>query len=166
MKTTDTSKIPFFHNFIATGFGSGYSPVAPGTAGALVATLIWWGYSAALNDYISIISITAILVIVFTVLGVWSSGVSEKYWGEDPSRVVVDEMVGTWIHDCRIRAVPFLRYTEAVGHPQDGKTAWRLRHYGRRYPVGHLRNDCYFHFQTISLSIHNGEQVTDFNNSR
>ena len=62
MKTTDTSKIPFFHNFIATGFGSGYSPVAPGTAGALVATLIWWGYSAALNDYISIISITAILV--------------------------------------------------------------------------------------------------------
>ena len=50
MKTTDTSKIPFFHNFIATGFGSGYSPVAPGTAGALVATFIWWGYSAALND--------------------------------------------------------------------------------------------------------------------
>ena len=97
MKTTDTSNIPFFHNFIATGFGSGYSPVAPGTAGALVATLIWWGYSAALNDYISIISITAILVIVVTVLGVWSSGVSEKYWGEDPSRVVVDEMVGTWI---------------------------------------------------------------------
>ena len=97
MKTTDTSKIPFFHNFIATGFGSGYSPVAPGTAGALVATLIWWGYSAALNDYISIISTTAILIIVFTVLGVWSSGVSEKYWGEDPSRVVVDEMVGVWI---------------------------------------------------------------------
>lgn len=97
MKTTDTSNIPFFHNFIATGFGSGYSPVAPGTAGALVATLIWWGYSAALNDYISIISTTAILIIVFTVLGVWSSGVSEKYWGEDPSRVVVDEMVGTWI---------------------------------------------------------------------
>lgn len=97
MKTTDTSKIPFFHNFIATGFGSGYSPVAPGTAGALVATLIWWGYSAALNDYVSTLSITAILIIVFTVLGVWSSGVSEKYWGEDPSRVVVDEMVGTWI---------------------------------------------------------------------
>lgn len=71
-------KDTIFHNFIATGFGSGYSPVAPGTAGALVATLIWWGYSAALNDYISIISITAILVIVFTVLGVWSSGVSEN----------------------------------------------------------------------------------------
>ena len=29
------SKIPLFHNLIASGFGSGYSPIAPGTAGAL-----------------------------------------------------------------------------------------------------------------------------------
>ena len=27
-------KPPFFHLFMATGFGSGFSPVAPGTAGS------------------------------------------------------------------------------------------------------------------------------------
>ena len=30
-------------------------------------------------------------------LGVWSSSVSERSWGEDPSRVVMDETVGEWI---------------------------------------------------------------------
>lgn len=90
-------KAPLFHNFIATGFGSGYSPIAPGTAGALLAMLIWWGYSLLFNHCISIPVLTFIVIVVFTFAGVWSSSVVEKYWGEDPSRVVVDEMVGTWI---------------------------------------------------------------------
>lgn len=90
-------KAPLFHNFIATGFGSGYSPIAPGTAGALLAMLIWWGYSLLFSHCISILVLTFIVIVVFTFAGVWSSSVVEKYWGEDPSRVVVDEMVGTWI---------------------------------------------------------------------
>lgn len=90
-------KAPLFHNFIATGFGSGYSPIAPGTAGALLAMLIWWGYSLLFSHCISIPVLTFIVIVVFTFAGVWSSCVVEKYWGEDPSRVVVDEMVGTWI---------------------------------------------------------------------
>ena len=89
-------KAPLFHNFIATGFGSGYSPIAPGTAGALLAMLIWWGYSLLFSHCISIPVLTFIVIVVFTFAGVWSSSVVEKYWGEDPSRVVVDEMVGTW----------------------------------------------------------------------
>lgn len=97
MRTNDTSKIPFIHNFIATGFGSGYCPIAPGTAGALLATLIWWGYSYLYSDYTLTLCTTVFLVVLFTILGIWSSGISEKYWGEDPSRVVIDEMVGTWI---------------------------------------------------------------------
>lgn len=96
-------KIPLFHNLIATGFGSGYSPVAPGTAGALLAMLIWWGYSYFLPDGFSIQLLTLITVAVFTVLGTWSSCIAERYWGEDPSRVVVDEMAGTWI---ALSAVP------------------------------------------------------------
>lgn len=90
-------KAPLFHNFIATGFGSGYSPIAPGTAGALLAMLIWWGYSLLFSHCISIPVLTFIVIVVFIFAGVWSSSVVEKYWGEDPSRVVVDEMVGTWI---------------------------------------------------------------------
>jgi phosphatidylglycerophosphatase A len=85
-----------FHKFIATGAGSGYCPKVPGTAGAAFATIIWWILSLFLFPQTLFIT-TLFLVILFTVLGVWSSGVMESVWGEDPSRVVVDEMVGVWI---------------------------------------------------------------------
>lgn len=81
---------------IATGFGSGFSPVAPGTAGALLALLLWVvGY--LLLPFALLQVILAVMVLLFTVLGIYTSGVMERYWGEDPSRVVVDEMVGVWI---------------------------------------------------------------------
>ena len=85
-----------FHIIIATGFGSGYFPIAPGTAGAIFAGLIWFALSMIIKYY-TLFFFTAILILVFTFLGVWSSGVMEKYWGKDPSKVVVDEMVGVWI---------------------------------------------------------------------
>lgn len=90
-------RMPLFHKIISTGFGSGYCPVAPGTAGALLATVVWLAYSSLTDDYPTTMAITAGLVIVFTILGIWSSGISEAYWGKDPRRVVVDEMVGVWI---------------------------------------------------------------------
>ena len=37
------------------------------------------------------------ITIVTTLLGVWSSGVVEKIWGKDPSRVVIDEVAGMCI---------------------------------------------------------------------
>ena len=81
---------------MATGFGSGFSPVAPGTAGALLAVLLWVaGYF--LLPFAQLQVLLAVLVVYFTVQGVYSSGVMEKHWGEDPSRIVVDEMVGVWI---------------------------------------------------------------------
>jgi phosphatidylglycerophosphatase A len=86
-----------FHKIISTGFGTGYCPVAPGTAGAIFATIIWWILSLILPLPHSLLIATALLVVVFTILGVWSSGIVESIWGEDPSRVVVDEMVGVWI---------------------------------------------------------------------
>lgn len=97
---------PFFHVVIGTGFGSGYSPVAPGTAGAAVALLAWYGVGAFVGFPVLQI-VTSFLVVVFFVLGVWAGNVLEKYWGEDPSRVVVDEMVGVWIS---LLAVPSYGY--------------------------------------------------------
>ncbi|GHT61803.1 phosphatidylglycerophosphatase A [Bacteroidia bacterium] len=85
-----------FHKIIATGFGSGYCPIAPGTAGAILATIIWWGLSLFFPAQPLLLT-TGLLIIAFTILGIWSSGVMETIWGEDPSRVVVDEMVGVWI---------------------------------------------------------------------
>jgi len=86
-----------FHIIVSTGFGSGFSPIAPGTAGAVLATLIWFGLSRAIHAQDTLFTFTAVLIVLFTALGVWSGGVMENEWGKDPSRVVVDEMVGVWI---------------------------------------------------------------------
>lgn len=84
------------HIIIATGFGSGFSPIAPGTAGALLATAIWFGLSYLVS--FSLLQIlTSLLIVLFTIAGIWSANGVEKIWGKDPSRVVVDEMVGVWI---------------------------------------------------------------------
>lgn len=81
---------------IASGFGSGFSPFAPGTAGALLATLIWIGLAFIVSP-LYLFPITATLIIIFTLLGIWSANNLEPFWGKDPSRIVVDEMVGVWI---------------------------------------------------------------------
>jgi phosphatidylglycerophosphatase A len=85
-----------FHIIIASGFGSGYSPVAPGTAGSLLATVLWLALSYFFPHYLLLIT-TSILIVLFTILGIWSANELEPYWGKDPSRIVVDEMVGVWI---------------------------------------------------------------------
>lgn len=91
-----THRPPFFHLLVATGFGSGFSPVAPGTAGALLAVLMWVaGY--LLLPFAGLQVLLAVFIVYFTIQGMYSSGVMERYWGEDPSRVVIDEMVGVWI---------------------------------------------------------------------
>lgn len=41
-------------------------------------------------------------------------GVSEKYWGKDPSRVVIDEMVGTWIALLAVPADNYIGYMFAA----------------------------------------------------
>lgn len=81
---------------IGTGFGSGFCPVAPGTAGALLATLVWFGLAAVVSSTV-LVYITIFLILLFTILGIWAANQLEPCWGEDPSRVVVDEMVGVWI---------------------------------------------------------------------
>ena len=81
---------------IGTGFGSGFSPVAPGTAGALQAFAVWYVLSFLVSSS-ALLWLTVLLVLAFTVAGVWAANRLEQAWGEDPSRVVVDEMVGCWI---------------------------------------------------------------------
>ena len=56
---------------------------------------------------------------IFTCLHIYffrhlSSGVSEKYWGKDPSRVVIDEMVGTWIALLAVPADNYIGYMFAA----------------------------------------------------
>lgn len=87
---------PWFHVILSTGFGSGFVPIAPGTAGALVALALWWvGYMYLPVDVL--FWVTLITTIAVTIVGTWTSNVMEKYWGEDPRTVVIDEFIGVWI---------------------------------------------------------------------
>lgn len=56
--------------------------------------------------YTHVLLVTAILAVVSTLISIRPINRLEKCWGEDPSRVVVDEMAGVWI---TLLAVPASR---------------------------------------------------------
>lgn len=87
---------PLFHVILSTGLGTGFVPIAPGTAGAFFALVEWYVLYLFL-DTTSLFWITLALIVVTTIVGGWTSNVMEKYWGKDPRAVNIDEFVGTWI---------------------------------------------------------------------
>jgi len=84
-------RAPFAARFIATGFLSGYSPVAPGTAGSLVGLALYLipGFEAP--------SLLGAAIAAAFCIGVYTAAQMERELGEDPPVVVIDEVVGMWI---------------------------------------------------------------------
>ena len=84
---------------IATGFGSGYAPIAPGTAGAALGCLLLWGFIHFFGEaaYWPFQIGFLLVIIITTIIGAIATREVEKEWGEDPSRVVIDEIIGVWI---------------------------------------------------------------------
>ncbi len=73
---------------LATGFGLGYSPFAPGTVGSLPGFLLVW-LLAPLSPLTQILIITASFF-----FGVWISNLSLPYFKDkDPKSVTIDEIV-------------------------------------------------------------------------
>ena len=75
--------------WIASGFGIGRFPVAPGTAASLVAALI--GAAALLVD----VHLLIWLSIVATLGGLWAVHATKAK--DDPGWIVIDEFAGQWI---------------------------------------------------------------------
>lgn len=77
---------------MVTGFGAGYSPWVPGTAGTLAAV----PFSLALNRLASTSLLLAILTLIaFAFAAVWLAQKGEEIFLEkDSRRIVVDEMAG------------------------------------------------------------------------
>jgi phosphatidylglycerophosphatase A len=73
---------------IATFFGAGYFPKAPGTF-ATLATLPLYFILRRLPAPLYLLSVGKLIV-----LGIIASDAMEKEWGHDPSRVVIDEVCG------------------------------------------------------------------------
>jgi phosphatidylglycerophosphatase A len=98
--------LPAFHRMIATGLGSGYAPVAPGTAGSAVGLLLFWPLSLAPSPLQLAVTVLA------AGLGVLSAGRLAAHLGvKDPGRATVDEVVGMWVS---LLFLPFSVLTAAL----------------------------------------------------
>ncbi len=94
---TSKKNMKSFYKFMASGFGVGWLPVAPGTWGAAEAILLlvpfmWFNIPPSVFTLF-----LSLLIILFTWIGVKSVDYLQKEWGEDPKQVVIDEMIGVWI---------------------------------------------------------------------
>ena len=80
---------------LATWFYVGYAPVAPGTVGAICA----WGPAWLVVHRLGLPAWSfALIAIAIAPLGIWSAGLASSHFGSrDPSRVVIDEVIGQWI---------------------------------------------------------------------
>ena len=77
---------------LATGFGSGYSPFAPGTAGSAVGLVFVWGMS-----FFGIFGQVA-MVLVVTILSMIAADMVARSMGlKDPGLIVADEIAGMMV---------------------------------------------------------------------
>ena len=87
---------PRFHEALSTGWGIGFLPGAPGTYAAFAALIAWYILYLVLPVG-ALFPTTLALIVATTVIGAWTSRVMERYWGEDPRAVIIDEYIGSWI---------------------------------------------------------------------
>ena len=118
-------------HFIALGFGSGLSPIAPGTAGTLWA---WLAYSV-LQRWLTPAEMGA-LIAVSVLVGWWACTVTARAMRVmDPGSIVWDEVVAFWLvlwlimpTDLTGQVVAFVlfRFFDAV---KPGPVAWADQHF-------------------------------------
>lgn len=78
---------------LATWFGSGYAPKAPGTVGSITALPFAW-LIAEYSGFTGLI----IATVVVTMVGIWAANAYMAVAGEkDPGPVVIDEVAGMWL---------------------------------------------------------------------
>jgi phosphatidylglycerophosphatase A len=78
---------------ITTWFGAGLLPKAPGTWGSLAALPFAW----IIVQTFGISGLAIATVLVFG-LGVWASEIFvQRFGGEDPQAIVIDEVAGQWL---------------------------------------------------------------------
>ena len=92
----------------ATFGGLGDRLPAPGTTvGSLPPALLWYGLCIVLPTQQFRIVASAVGLVIFTVVGIWSSEIEAERRGEtDPRPLVVDEAAGQWL--TYLVALPFL----------------------------------------------------------
>ncbi|MES2954128.1 MAG: phosphatidylglycerophosphatase A [Pseudomonadota bacterium] len=141
-------------HLIALGFGSGLSPVAPGTAGTLWA----WLAFVLMAPWFSALQM-GLLIAASALLGWWAATLTAKNLGvADPGSIVWDEVVAFWLILWLITpaglwgqlvAFVLFRFFDAV---KFGPTAWADKHFkgfGWRGGFGIMLDDLAAAFCTL-----------------
>jgi phosphatidylglycerophosphatase A len=79
------------NKILATGFFTGFSPVAPGTAGSVLALIIFFLLPQISMGY------WIIIIAVLSLIGVYTATKMEEVYGHDASHINIDEIVGMFI---------------------------------------------------------------------
>jgi phosphatidylglycerophosphatase A len=109
----------------ATGLGSGYSPVAPGTAGSAMGLLLFW--PLARLPIAAQVAATVVVVLA----GIAAASHLARCLGiEDPGVVVIDEVAGMWV---TLLFLPLTAFTAVVGF-----LAFRVMDVFKPYPARQL----------------------------
>jgi phosphatidylglycerophosphatase A len=88
MVESEKDSRPLFSLAIATVFGLGYVPVAPGTFGSVAGLLLWMVLPGS-----AVVQIAAIIVLF--ALGSIAGSRAEHHFGRtDPRQVIIDEVMG------------------------------------------------------------------------
>lgn len=112
---------------VATGLGSGYSPVAPGTAGSVVGLALYWPLASAPVPWA-----IGFLAVLFGAGVAASTAMARRLGIEDPGVVVIDEVVGMWIS---LLFLPFTWKTVVLGF-----FLFRVMDIVKPYPARQLEN--------------------------
>ena len=90
-----------FYKLIASGLGTGYAPIAPGTVGSMLGILIFYSFNLALKslniDQSTIPVLNLVVIIFFLLIGIYSIKKVHQKWSHDAPKIVIDEIVGVWI---------------------------------------------------------------------
>ena len=80
-------------NILASWFYAGYSPIAPGTLGSLLALPCAY----LISKYLGISGLIVAVIIIF-IIGVWAAKQYSDYTNsQDSPKIVIDEVAGQWI---------------------------------------------------------------------
>ena len=86
---------------LATGFGIGWTPLAPATAASLAVALLLFALSALVPAALAPLPL-GIAIVALIPAAIWSSGVAERELGHDAHPIIVDELVGMLVSVCGI----------------------------------------------------------------
>jgi phosphatidylglycerophosphatase A len=130
--------------FLASGFGSGFIPFAPGTFGSLVGCLIAYGLVTACAANAQLLQNSLIIAsVLLTTLGIWSASRAERIFGrKDAGQIVIDEVCGQVISFVLIAPALVLPGPQSRWCLVIGFGLFRIFDIFKPYPINELQ-----HFQ-------------------